>query len=232
MKAGVITFPGSNCDDDCRYVLAKYGGFDVQTLWHKDSPDLTGYDLIALPGGFSYGDYLRCGAMAALSPIMQEVRKFAGNGGYVIGICNGFQILCEAQLLPGALARNRDLRFLCTDVYCRVENNESPWTSEMKRGEVLQLPIAHGDGRYVVNMDEAGTLERNGQILLRYASLDGKSDDTTNPNGSMAQIAGVCNERRNVFGLMPHPERATDLRSKQGIKVWQSIVRTLREKTE
>src|SRR5579862_5385605 len=127
MKAGVITFPGSNCDDDCRYVLAKHGGFDVQTLWHKDAPDLSNFDLIALPGGFSYGDYLRCGAMAALSPIMEKVRQFAEGGGYVIGVCNGFQILCEAQMLPGALARNRDLRFICQDVYCRVENNESPW---------------------------------------------------------------------------------------------------------
>jgi len=230
MKAGVITFPGSNCDDDCRFVLAKHGGFDVRTLWHKDAPDLSDFDLIALPGGFSYGDYLRCGAMASLSPIMDEVRKFADNGGHVLGICNGFQILCEAHLLPGALARNLGLRFLCQDVHCRVENNESPWTSELKRGEVIQLPIAHGDGRYVIDESEVATLERNGQVLLKYTAADGKIDDANNPNGSVHQIAGVCNERRNVFGLMPHPERATDLRSRQGMKIWQSIVRTLREK--
>lgn len=230
MKAGVITFPGSNCDDDVRYALAKQAGFEVFPLWHKDSPDLSGFDLIALPGGFSYGDYLRCGAMASLSPIMDQVRKFAENGGYVVGICNGFQILCESQLLPGALARNRGLRFVCQDVSLRVENNESPWTSELKRGEVIQLPIAHGDGRYVIDEDGAANLERNGQVLLRYSAADGKSDETTNPNGSVHQIAGVTNERRNVFGLMPHPERASDLRSKHGLKILQSIARTLREK--
>jgi phosphoribosylformylglycinamidine synthase len=224
MKAAVITFPGSNCDDDCRYALARHCGFDVKMLWHKDSPDLGEFDLIALPGGFSYGDYLRCGAMASLSPIMAQVKEYAGRGGRVIGICNGFQILCESGLLPGALARNQSLRFVCQDVYCRVESSDNPWTRGLSTGEVIQLPIAHGDGRYVLPEAEKESLERNGQVVLRYSSASGAFNAADNPNGSMFDIAGVCNAAKNVFGLMPHPERATDLRSGDGMKLWRSIM--------
>jgi len=234
MKAAVITFPGSNCDDDCRYALAKHCGFSVDMLWHKEAPDLSGYSLIVLPGGFSYGDYLRCGAMAALSPIMEKVRDYAAKGGFVLGTCNGFQILCEAGLLPGALVRNQSLEFVCKDTHCRVESGTSPWTCELKEGDVLSLPIAHGDGRWVAPESGNGTgieaLEKNGQVLLRYCAADGKLSDAANPNGSMHHVAGICNEQRNVFGLMPHPERATDLRSRDGVKIWGSILRTLREK--
>jgi phosphoribosylformylglycinamidine synthase len=224
MKAAVITFPGSNCDDDCRYALARCCGFDVTMLWHKDSPALGEFDLVALPGGFSYGDYLRCGAMASLSPIMAQVKEYAGRGGRVIGICNGFQILCESGLLPGALARNEGLRFVCQDVYCRVESAENPWTRGLGAGQTLRLPIAHGDGRYVVPEADLPELERNGQIVLRYSTADGKVTPEGNPNGSLFGIAGICNAAKNVFGLMPHPERATDLRGGDGMKLWQAAI--------
>jgi phosphoribosylformylglycinamidine synthase subunit PurQ / glutaminase len=222
MKAGVITFPGSNCDDDAVYVLEKLCEFQVTRLWHKDSTELSTYSLVVLPGGFSYGDYLRCGAMASLSPIMQEVKKFAENGGMVIGICNGFQILCEAGLLPGALARNQKLNFVCSDVALKVETTDSPWSSEYKKGETIVFPIAHGEGRYIVDEAEYQTMKTNGQIILTY---------TQNPNGSSHDIAGVCNAKKNVFGLMPHPERATDLRSQNGVKLWNSIKSSLRQRT-
>lgn len=230
MKAGVVTFPGSNCDEDVSYVLEKLCEFQVDRLWHKDSTSLTGHDLIVLPGGFSYGDYLRCGAMASLSPIMEQVKAFAGRGGMVLGICNGFQILCEAGLLPGALARNESLNFVCRDVLLRTETAETPWTRDMKAGEVVRIPIAHGEGRYVASEADYEKLKTNGQILFTYCDAKGKPTKEANPNGSVHNIAGVCNEAKNVFGLMPHPERATDLRSREGMKLWKSVVKTLQEK--
>lgn len=219
LRAAVITFPGSNCDDDCVYTLEKICEFKVDTLWHKDTPDLSVYQLVLLPGGFSYGDYLRSGAMAALSPIMEKVKEFAAGGGYVLAICNGFQIACEAGLLPGALAKNDSLKFICRDVTLTVENTENPWLRECKKGDKLVWPIAHGDGRYVIEEEKIKSLEANGQILLRYVD---------NPNGSVGNIAGVCNEKKNVFGFMPHPERASDLRSQDGMKLWKSLLSSLR----
>lgn len=221
MKAGVITFPGSNCDDDLVYALSKLAGFQVVPLWHKDKVDLGDFDLVAAPGGFSFGDYLRCGAVASLSPVMESVKEYSDKGGLVLGICNGFQILCETGLLPGALARNESLQFICKDVSLNVETAESPWTNMMKAGEKLLIPMAHGDGRYVVDETEYATLKKNGQILLTYAG--------ENPNGSVHSIAGVCNAKKNVFGLMPHPERASDLRSKDGMKFWHSVLESLSE---
>jgi phosphoribosylformylglycinamidine synthase subunit PurQ / glutaminase len=222
MKAGVVTFPDSNCDDDLRYTLEKVAGFETKMLWHKDSPSLADYDLICLPGGFSYGDYLRCGAMASLSPIMEKVKEFASNGGLVLGICNGFQILCEARLLPGALARNESLLFQCKDVPLKVESNSSPWTLEMKAGETLSYPIANGEGRFILGDEDFAKLSANGQILLTYV---------TNPNGSEHSIAGIANTQKNVFGLMPHPERASDLRSGDGMKLWASVTKFIKEKS-
>jgi len=215
LRAAVITFPGSNCDDDCAYVLEKLCEMSVDRVWHKDAPDFSVYQLVVLPGGFSYGDYLRSGAMAALSPVMEQVKKFAEGGGLVIGICNGFQILCESGLLPGALAKNESLQFICKDVPLKIENTQNPWLSACTVGEKVVWPIAHGDGRYIIEEEKIKTLEANGQILLRYLE---------NPNGSIANIAGVCNEKKNVFGFMPHPERASDLRSRDGMKLWKSIL--------
>jgi phosphoribosylformylglycinamidine synthase subunit PurQ / glutaminase len=222
MNVGVVTFPGSNCDDDLLYVLQKIMGFKTTPLWHKDAPDLSDFHLIAIPGGFSYGDYLRCGSMASLSPIMQKVKEFAGKGGLVLGVCNGFQILCEAGLLPGALARNESLLFQCRDVAMKVETANTPWTLGVAAGEKVSFPIAHGEGRYVVDDKEFEEMKKNGQIILTYLN--------DNPNGSMHNIAGVTNAGKNVFGLMPHPERATDLRSKDGMKLWKSIKQYLEEK--
>lgn len=218
MKAAVITFPGSNCDEDTCYVLENYAGFEVQRLWHKDTPALDSFKLVVLPGGFSYGDYLRCGAMASVSPILEKVKQFADAGGTVLGICNGFQILCEVGLLPGAIARNESLKFRCLDVPLSVENASLRFTQKFKVGQRVSLPIAHGEGRYVVGPEGIGSLEKNNQIVLRY--LD-------NPNGSEHAIAGVCNKAGNVFGLMPHPERATDLRSEDGKLLWASLKEAL-----
>lgn len=226
MKAAVITFPGSNCDDDAVYTLEK-AGFSVERLWHKDTPDLSQFKLIVLPGGFSYGDYLRCGAIAALSPIMQKVKAFAGDGGFVLGICNGFQMLCEAGLLPGAVVRNASLKFVCKDVNLKVATPESPWTNEMKAGEVVVWPIAHGDGRYVVDEAQLKEMKSRNQVLLYYTDAKGNASAEHNPNGSLENIAGICNEKRNVFGLMPHPERSTDLRSQHGTKLWSSIKKAI-----
>lgn len=219
MKAAVITFPGSNCDDDLVFVLKTICEFEVDRLWHKDTPDLSPYDLVCIPGGFSYGDYLRCGAMASLSPIMDAVKAFAESGKFVIGICNGFQILCESRLLPGALVRNEGQSFLCKDVELNVETPDTPWSCELTKGERVVFPIAHGEGRYVVGEEEYKTMLEKGQIVLTY---------TSNPNGSLHNIAGICNARKNVFALMPHPERATDVRSRDGMKLWKSIVTSIR----
>lgn len=221
MKAAVITFPGSNCDDDLVYTLKNVCAFEVTSLWHKDTPDLSGFDLVGIPGGFSYGDYLRCGAMAALSPIMANVKKFAENGGLILGICNGFQILCETHLLPGALVRNTNRGFICQDVPLKVESTNSPWTNECNPNEKIVLPIAHGEGRFILEETDYQELKKREQILLTY---------TENPNGSLHNIAGICNETKNVFALMPHPERASDLRTKDGMKIFKSIARFVSEK--
>jgi len=224
MRWGVITFPGS-CDDHDVFDSLKFElGQKVKLLWHKD--ELAGnFDCIVLPGGFSYGDYLRCGAMARFSPILRGVVKFAQSGGLVLGICNGFQILCEAGLLPGALVRNTDLRFVCRPVHLRIEETDTPFTSGLKRGQILKMPVKHGEGCYYA---DAGTLEqlrRNRQILLRYVDGKGKLTAPANPNGSVENIAGICNEARNVFGLMPHPEDACSklLGSEDGAKIFTSI---------
>ncbi len=229
MKAAVITFPGSNCDDDVIYTLRDFAKFQVTNLWHTDQPPLGEYQLVVVPGGFSYGDYLRSGAVASLSPIMAKVKEYAAAGGHLLGICNGFQILCETGLLPGALAKNESSQFQCKDNFLKVENNQSPWTSAMKTGEVIELPIAHGDGRYVSGLSAKSLAEVDG-VLLTYCDAAGKASAGSNPNGSELAIAGISNKARNIFGLMPHPERATDLRSQHGKKIWQSLLTSLNGK--
>ncbi|MDM7461766.1 MAG: phosphoribosylformylglycinamidine synthase subunit PurQ [bacterium] len=211
MKAGVIVFPGSNCDRDAYYALRDGLGYDAEYLWHAEPRDLSEYGLVIVPGGFSYGDYLRPGAIARFARIMESLREYAARGGLVLGVCNGFQILCEAGLLPGALTRNLSLKFRCKPVYVRVENADTPFTRRYQPGEVLQIPIAHGDGRYVCDGATLSQLRANGQILFRYCSPTGDLDDAWNPNGSTDHIAGVANERFNVLGMMPHPERACEL---------------------
>ncbi|MGH8012545.1 MAG: phosphoribosylformylglycinamidine synthase subunit PurQ [Candidatus Binataceae bacterium] len=225
MKWGVVRFPGSLDDDDAILALRDVMGQQAYPLWHKDET-LGGADCIVLPGGFSYGDYLRCGAIARLSPIMKSVMRFAEEGGLVIGICNGFQILCEAHLLPGALTRNRSLAFVCERVMVRVDNARTPFTCAAMPGELLSLPIKHGEGRYVAPQRQLAEMEERGQVLLRYVNLSGAEDDRVNPNGSMHGIAGVANERFNVFGLMPHPEHAVEnmLGGDDGLKIFRSMV--------
>jgi len=228
MKFGVVVFPGSNCDHDAYHALGQVLHQPVEFLWHQ-SEQLTGFDAIVLPGGFSYGDYLRTGAIARFSPVMRAVEKFARDGGLVLGICNGFQILCEAGLLPGALMRNAGLRFVCRQVHIRVETMDTPFTSAAKIGQVLQIPIAHGDGNYICDKQTLAELERNGQIVFRYTTPDGREDAAANPNGSLANIAGICNRERNVIGLMPHPERAVEatLGSADGLVIFRSLIQTL-----
>ncbi|MEX2597241.1 MAG: phosphoribosylformylglycinamidine synthase subunit PurQ [Salibacteraceae bacterium] len=225
MKFGVITFPGSNCDHDMIYVLETIMGQQVERLWHKDH-DLKGCDFIAIPGGFSYGDYLRSGAIARFSPIMQEVIDFAQKGGYVFGVCNGFQILCEAGLLPGALQHNDNRKFVCRNVHVKVDNTDSLITRAMSKGQVLKIPIAHGEGNYYNSAEGIKDLEDNGQVLFRYCDDAGNVTPESNPNGSINNIAGVCNKKRNVFGMMPHPERAADLNlgNQDGKLLFESIV--------
>jgi len=224
MKAAVIRFPGSNCDQDCHLVLREMG-VDVDYVWHKET-SVAGYDLICLPGGFSYGDYLRCGAIARFSPVMKSVVDAARQGALVMGICNGFQILCEAGLLPGALLRNRSLHFVCEHVRVRVENYRTPWTNAASTGMALRIPIAHGEGNYIADDATLKELHRNRQILLRYCDAHGAVTDEANPNGSAQNIAGICNEARNIFGLMPHPERAADARlgSVDGRVIFASVL--------
>lgn len=225
MKFGVVVFPGSNCDADAYYAIRDVLQQPVEYIWHQES-DLHGVDCVILPGGFSYGDYLRCGAIARFSPVMQAVEEFARQGGLVIGICNGFQILCEAHLLPGALVRNEGLRFICKHVYLRVENAETPFTNRCQPGEVLCIPIAHGEGRYVCDRETLQELQANNQIVFRYCDSTGALTKESNPNGSLANIAGIANDRFNVMGMMPHPERACEaiLGSEDGLKIFQSIV--------
>jgi phosphoribosylformylglycinamidine synthase I len=211
MKAGVIVFPGSNCDRDAYHALRDVFGYSVDYLWHDEARDLGDYGLIIVPGGFSYGDYLRPGAIARFARIMDSLRAYAERGGRVLGICNGFQILCEAGLLPGALTRNIGLKFRCMPVHIRVENAETPFTGRYRQGEVLQIPIAHGDGRYVCDEATLQQLRTNGQIIFRYCSPTGELCEAWNPNGSVDHIAGVANAQFNVLGMMPHPERACEL---------------------
>lgn len=210
MNVAVVTFPGSNCDDDCHYVCRSVFGATTVQVWHKDKSLPSGVDVVILPGGFSYGDYLRTGALARFSPIMEDVVRFAGRGGTVLGICNGFQILCEAGLLPGALIRNQSLRFICESVPVRVETTDSQLTSALDTGRVLHIPIAHMDGNYFAKEDTVRGLEDSDQVLLRYCTDTGEVSDASNPNGSCANIAGIMNAGRNVFGMMPHPERASE----------------------
>jgi phosphoribosylformylglycinamidine synthase len=209
MNVSVIVFPGSNCDRDAAYVTGDLLGQPTQMVWHEDG-DLKNADLVIVPGGFSYGDYLRCGAIARFSPALQATVEHAHQGGLVLGICNGFQILTEAGLLPGALVRNRGLHFVCDRVPLRVERTDLPWTREYQAEEVIMLPIAHGEGCYYADADTLKALEDNHQVVLRYSSSAGETSDTYNPNGSLNQIAGICNAQGNVLGLMPHPERASD----------------------
>ncbi len=209
MKFGVVTFPGSNCDQDMIYVLETIMGLEVVNLWHKDH-DLQGCEFIVLPGGFSYGDYLRSGSIARFSPIMDEVVKHAEEGGYVLGICNGFQIHCEAGSVPGALLHNESHKFICENVHLRVENQDSLITNKCSEGDVLKIPIAHAEGRYFISDEGLSELYENNQVLFKYCDKNGSTDPSVNPNGSLDNIAGVCNKNRNVFGMMPHPERAAD----------------------
>ena len=228
MKFGVIIFPGSNCDHDAYHVISKHVGQPVSFIWHKET-DLSTYDAVILPGGFSYGDYLRAGALARFSPVMKSVKEFAARDGLVLGICNGFQILCEAGLLPGALMRNRDLHFVCEHVKVRVETTDTPFTNEMRRGEVLNIPIAHAEGNYTCDDATLRELQREDRVVLRYCDAAGNITDEANPNGSLDSIAGICNSARNVFGLMPHPERACEelLGSSDGRGIFSSLAATL-----
>ena len=228
MKFGVIIFPGSNCDHDAYHVISKHVGQPVDFIWHKET-DLSGYDAVIIPGGFSYGDYLRAGALAQFSPVMTAVKGFAANGGLVMGICNGFQILCEAGLLPGALMRNRGLHFICEHVNIRVETSETPFTNRLQQGALLNIPIAHAEGNYVCNDAVYEELLRERRIIFRYCDTDGRATDTANPNGARGNIAGLCNRERNVLGLMPHPERACEnlLGSNDGRGIFQSLAVTL-----
>jgi phosphoribosylformylglycinamidine synthase I len=232
MKIGVVVFPGSNCDHDARYALGEVLHQPVEFLWHQ-SENLNGCDAVLLPGGFSFGDYLRTGAIARFSPVMRAVEKFANDGGLVLGVCNGFQILCEAGLLPGVLQRNAGMRFVCKQVYVRVESTETPFTAAAKARAVLEMPIAHGDGNYFCDAQTLAELELNRQVIFRYTNAQGREEPGANPNGSLANIAGVCNRARNVVGLMPHPERAVEqsLGSADGLVIFQSLIESLSRRT-
>lgn len=224
MKFGVVIFPGSNCDKDIIFAIQNTIGQQVVELWHKDQ-DLQNCDVIFLPGGFSYGDYLRSGAIAKFSPIMKEVINFAENGGYLIGICNGFQILTESGLLPGALLHNTDNKFICKNVYLKVNNHNTLITNQYN-GQAIKIPIAHGEGRFFADDITLEELEKNNQIIFKYCDKNGNISDDSNPNGSLANIAGICNKNKNVFGMMPHPERAADplLSNVDGVNLFKSIL--------
>ena len=215
MKCGIVVFPGSNCDHDCYHILKHVLQLETDWIWHKDET-LNAYDFIVLPGGFSYGDYLRPGAIARFSPIMKSVIDYANQGGRVLGICNGFQILVESGLLPGVLMDNEGQRFICKNLTLRVENNDTPFTSQCKVRDVLQIPINHGQGRYFADDDTLKQMAKNGQVLFRYCDAEGNASDAANPNGSLDNIAGIANESKNVMGMMPHPERCAD-------PLWQNV---------
>ncbi len=229
MKFGVIVFPGSNCDDDMDHVLGEVMGQDVVKIWHKnhDLPEGFGSeDCVVLPGGFSYGDYVRAGAIAQFSPIMQAVKAHAAAGGYVFGVCNGFQILCESGLLPGVLLRNGGQKFICNNVWIKVVTHNSPITEGLELGQALKMPIAHAEGRYYAEDKVLDALERNDQVLFRYCDSNGHETPESNPNGATRNIAGICNEQRNVFGMMPHPERASEdvLANTDGRGLFESLL--------
>ena len=225
MKFGIVVFPGSNCDHDCYHVVKNVFKQDAAFVWHKEDR-LAAYDCLILPGGFSYGDYLRPGAIGKFSPIMKSVRKFAQEGGVVLGICNGFQILLETDLLPGAMLRNRSLKFICKDVFLRLEENDTPFTNQGRVGDVLKMPIAHFDGSYFADERTLEELEANHQILFRYCTENGDITDDANPNGAIANISGICNKERNVLGIMPHPERSSEdlLGNEDGRIIFESII--------
>jgi len=231
MKAAVVVFPGSNCDHDTYHVLKHILGVPARFLWHGDT-GLDGCNLVVLPGGFSYGDYLRTGAIARFSPVMSAVKDFAAQGGLVLGICNGFQILQEARLLPGAMLRNRGLKFICKHVDLRVERADTPFTRAYGTRQVVSLPIAHNEGNFYASPEELERIERDGQVILRYCSPDGEVHDAVNPNGSLQNIAGVTNEEGNVMGMMPHPERASELclGSVDGQGIFLSVLQTIKER--
>ncbi|RUM91692.1 MAG: phosphoribosylformylglycinamidine synthase I [Thermovibrio sp.] len=228
MRVGIPVYPGSNCDRDVGWVVENVLGHKAVYLWHSER-DLKNVDCIIIPGGFSYGDYLRAGAMAKISPITESICEFAEKGGLVMGICNGFQILLEAGLLPGAMLPNKTLSFICKFVYLRLENNEIPFTRLYKKGEVLKIPIAHAEGNYTCPEETLKEIEENGQVVVRYCSPEGVVSEDYNPNGSLNNIAGICNKRGNVFGLMPHPERASEviLGSEDGLRMFKSIVESV-----
>jgi phosphoribosylformylglycinamidine synthase subunit PurQ / glutaminase len=228
MKFAVVVFPGSNCDHDAHYAAKHVLGQEAEFVWHKDT-SLGGADAVILPGGFAHGDYLRTGAIARFSPVMAEVTKFAAAGGPVLGICNGFQVLLEAGLLPGAMLRNRGVKFQCEHVHVKVEQTDTPFTLASAPGRVLRIPIAHGEGNYYAEPAVVERLERNRQVVFRYATADGAATPDANPNGSVNNIAGLCNEGRNVVGLMPHPERACELAvgSADGLVMFESVVRAV-----
>ncbi|MEO7539408.1 MAG: phosphoribosylformylglycinamidine synthase subunit PurQ [Pyrinomonadaceae bacterium] len=228
MKFGVVVFPGSNCDHDAYHVLSKHVGQPVDFIWHQET-DLRAFDAVIIPGGFSYGDYLRAGALARFSPVMKSIKQFAADGKFVFGICNGFQILCEAGLLPGALIRNAGLHFVCKHVNLRLENPNTPFTSEVSREKVLSIPIAHAEGNYTCDDATFQSLEENGQIVFRYCDENGDITDRANPNGARSNIAGICNLNRNVLGMMPHPERACEemLGSNDGRDIFRSLSNTI-----
>ena len=228
MKFGVLVFPGSNCDQDTYNVIAEVAGQPVTYLWH-DSEDLGGVDAVLVPGGFAYGDYLRTGAIAHFSPVMQSVKRFAEGGGLVLGICNGFQILTESGLLPGALMRNAGLKYICKQVHLRTETTNSAFTSKLEKGEVLQIPIGHMEGNYFCSPEDLRRLEAEDRIAFRYATPDGQITPEANPNGSLSNIAGILNEKRNVLGMMPHPDRSSEslLGSSDGWKIFASMIEAL-----
>lgn len=228
MKAGVLIFPGSNCDHDMVHALRHVVGIETREIWHKDvlPSDFTEEDWVILPGGFSYGDYLRCGAISRFSNVMASVMEFAGRGGNILGVCNGFQILCESHLLPGVLLRNKDQKFICKNVHLRTMTAGTRLTSGLQEGEVLTIPIAHAEGRYYASEEVLDQLEKNDQILFKYCDAAGNIDDKSNINGSTRHIAGICNEGRNVFGMMPHPERAMEalLGNDDGLKILEGLL--------
>ncbi|RPI06792.1 MAG: phosphoribosylformylglycinamidine synthase subunit PurQ [Ignavibacteriae bacterium] len=225
VKIGIVVFPGSNCDHDAHYVAGTILNQDARLIWHKES-SIGDADVVVLPGGFSYGDYLRCGAIARFSPVMKDVVRFANNGGLVIGICNGFQVLTEAGLLPGVLLRNKSLQFICKYLHLRVENAQTRFTSQCAAGEVLEIPIAHGEGNYFTDPDTLNRIEDRQQVVFRYCDRSGQLTEEANPNGSLNSIAGIMNEQGNVLGMMPHPERASDpvLKHTDGGKIFKSII--------
>jgi len=228
VNIGIIVFPGSNCDRDCAYVLSEVMGQTAHFIWHQET-SVNGMDAIILPGGFSYGDYLRTGAIARFSPIMDAIAEFAGRGGMVLGICNGFQMLLELGILPGAMLRNRDLSFICEDRYIRVENADTPFTNQCKPGQILRLPIAHAEGNYYTNPVTLSALQANAQIVFRYCDREGQVTSQANPNGSLDNIAGIRNPAGNVLGLMPHPERGAEhlLNNEDGVCLFRSMISAL-----